>query len=158
MTGSTLTRREKIRKGLNPIYLDYYNALCWLMPDSWQPVSGLRSFEEQAALYAKGRTLPGSIVTNAVPGRSPHNYGCATDWCMFVSGEPVWEHNEWHVYHAALERVGLKWGGDFVTFKDKPHNELNINIAWKELTQPYTEGGFEAVNKIILANLKKRGE
>ena len=41
---------------------------------------GRRTMEEQAALYAKGRTISGKIVTKAKPGESYHNYGLAFDW------------------------------------------------------------------------------
>ena len=41
---------------------------------------GRRTMEEQAGLYAKGRTKPGKIVTKAKPGQSYHNYGLAFDW------------------------------------------------------------------------------
>lgn len=41
---------------------------------------GFRSFEEQSALFAKGRTAPGRIVTKAKAGESFHNYGLAFDW------------------------------------------------------------------------------
>lgn len=41
---------------------------------------GFRSFEEQLALFAQGRTKPGRIVTKAKPGESYHNYGVAFDW------------------------------------------------------------------------------
>ncbi|WP_246303048.1 M15 family metallopeptidase [Paenibacillus plantarum] len=40
-------------------------------------VQGLRTMDEQAALYAQGRTTVGSIVTNARAGYSYHNYGLA---------------------------------------------------------------------------------
>src|SRR5690349_5519581 len=33
-----------------------------------------RSPDDQAADYAKGRTAPGKVVTNAKPGQSLHNY------------------------------------------------------------------------------------
>ena len=36
--------------------------------------------EEQAALFAIGRTAPGKIVTKARPGESYHNHGLAFDW------------------------------------------------------------------------------
>lgn len=36
---------------------------------------GYRSTEEQNKLYAKGRTAPGSMVTNACGGYSWHNFG-----------------------------------------------------------------------------------
>jgi hypothetical protein len=39
-----------------------------------------RTMEEQAKLYAKGRTSGGRIVTKAKPGQSFHNYGLAFDW------------------------------------------------------------------------------
>ena len=41
---------------------------------------GRRTMEEQAELYAKGRTKAGKIVTKAKPGQSYHNYGLAFDW------------------------------------------------------------------------------
>ena len=41
---------------------------------------GMRSMEEQAALFAKGRSACGKIVTKAKPGESYHNYGLAFDW------------------------------------------------------------------------------
>lgn len=36
-------------------------------------IFGYRSEEEQARLYARGRTVPGDVVTWAPPGRSKHN-------------------------------------------------------------------------------------
>ncbi len=40
---------------------------------------GLRTWEEQNALYAKGRTAPGPVVTKAPGGHSQHNFGLAVD-------------------------------------------------------------------------------
>ena len=48
---------------------------------------GLRSFAEQAELYAQGRTKPGRKVTNARAGQSIHNYGFAVDICMIIDGK-----------------------------------------------------------------------
>lgn len=42
-------------------------------------VQGLRTYEEQNKLYAKGRTASGSIVTKAKGGQSNHNFGVAID-------------------------------------------------------------------------------
>lgn len=39
----------------------------------------IRTFAEQEALYAQGRTKPGKVVTNAKAGMSYHNYGLAVD-------------------------------------------------------------------------------
>jgi peptidoglycan L-alanyl-D-glutamate endopeptidase CwlK len=46
---------------------------------TFEVLSGLRSYAQQAALFAQGRTKPGKIVTNARPGSSWHNYGLAID-------------------------------------------------------------------------------
>jgi peptidoglycan L-alanyl-D-glutamate endopeptidase CwlK len=54
-------------------------------------VQGLRTFAEQDALFAQGRTKPGKKVTKAKGGQSNHNYGLAVDLCPFVGTEPKWE-------------------------------------------------------------------
>ena len=46
-------------------------------------LSGLRSFAEQDALYAQGRTAPGPKVTHARGGHSNHNFGIAFDIGVF---------------------------------------------------------------------------
>lgn len=51
----------------------------------------VRSNEEQDALYAQGRTVPGKIVTNAHAGQSAHNYGLAIDFVPLENGKPRWD-------------------------------------------------------------------
>lgn len=53
----------------------------------------LRSGAEQEALYAKGRTAPGAVVTNARAGQSAHQYGLAFDFVIMDSGKPDWGGN-----------------------------------------------------------------
>ncbi|WP_370514461.1 M15 family metallopeptidase [Alteribacillus sp. YIM 98480] len=43
---------------------------------------GYRTLEEQNNLYEKGRSQPGSVVTNAQGGESYHNYGLAIDFAI----------------------------------------------------------------------------
>src|SRR3977135_4181957 len=57
-------------------------------------VQGLRTFAEQDALFAQGRTKPGQIVTNAKGGQSNHNYGLAVDLCPLIDGKPQWKDRE----------------------------------------------------------------
>ena len=63
--------------------------------------SGLRTFEEQAVLYAKGRPN-GRKVTNARPGTSFHNYGLAVDVVEIGPGKgmdgfkPNYDKNRWN--------------------------------------------------------------
>ena len=55
----------------------------------YKAISGNRSWDEQAKLYAQGRTLPGKKVTNAGPGYSNHNFGIAVDMGVFKEGKYV---------------------------------------------------------------------
>ena len=88
-----------------------------------------RSNAEQDALYAKGRTLPGSKVTNAKGGMSDHNFTLngkpaskAFDAVPTQNGKPVWNNAAlWDKMGALAKSVGLKWGGDWKKFVDKPH-------------------------------------
>ena len=91
-----------------------------------------RSELEQAELYAKGRTAPGKIVTNAKPGQSLHNTkrngnpaARAFDVVPIVAGKLVWDakHPHWDKLGQIGESVGLKWGGRWKK-PDRPHFEL----------------------------------
>ena len=50
-------------------------------------LSGHRSGEAQAAIYAQGRTKPGKIVTKAPPWKSWHQFGLAIDTGLFKPGD-----------------------------------------------------------------------
>src|SRR5690606_38148459 len=56
-----------------------------------------RTFAEQDADYAKGRTVPGSIVTDAKGGQSYHNYGLAFDIVLMYdkNGDGIFEEVSW---------------------------------------------------------------
>lgn len=92
----------------------------------------LRTVEEQNALYAKGRTAPGSIVTNAkgTSYSSQHQWGIAFDFYinMDVDGDGRKSDDAFNDTTRLFERVGalaksigLSWGGDWKSIKDKPH-------------------------------------
>lgn len=140
--------REKYRKGLSNLYLPLYDSLCNLLPPEWEPRQGLRTVEYQNELYAQGRTVKGLIVTKAKGGESAHNYGCATDWYPFIDGKPIYDTKDkiWEVYVNACEKAGLFWGGNFGDF---PHNELHINISYKNLKEILDKEGMEAAMKKI---------
>lgn len=61
----------------------------------------LRNLQEQADLYAMGRTKPGKIVTNASPGQSAHNYGLALDFVPMLAGRPQWNNKK--LYNRAID-------------------------------------------------------
>lgn len=50
----------------------------------------LRSSAEQDALFARGRTVPGMVVTNARGGMSAHNHGLGLDFVPMLNGKPDW--------------------------------------------------------------------
>lgn len=85
---------------------------------------GFRTKEYQDELYAKGRTKPGRIVTNAQGWQyqSQHQWGIAFDIAI---------KNEGHLYDMTYIRKvaqitkkhckSLGWGGDWSDFPDNPH-------------------------------------
>ena len=84
----------------------------------------LRTNEEQAALYAQGRTAPGRIVTNAQPGQSAHNYGLGVDIVPIVNGKPEWTGEDpiWRQIANFAEARGLEWLGEPSSpFKEECH-------------------------------------
>lgn len=80
----------------------------------------LRDDEYQAALYAKGRTAPGSIVTNS-KWTTFHGAGLAFDICKNVKGQEYSDAAFFDRCGAIAKRVGFSWGGDFKSFPDRPH-------------------------------------
>ena len=84
-----------------------------------------RTKEEQESLYAMGRTVAGSIVTNARYPLSPHCWGLAFDIYRNDGKGAYNDEGGWFSKCGQIGKaMGLFWGGDFKTFKDKPHFEL----------------------------------
>lgn len=83
---------------------------------------GFRTKDYQDALYAKGRTAPGNIVTNAKGSTysSQHMWGIAFD--IAINDSQL-------LYDGALikevakiaKKIGLGWGGDWISIVDTPH-------------------------------------
>ena len=91
-------------------------------------ISGLRSYAEQDALYARGRTAPGPIVTNARAGHSNHNFGIAFDVAVFEGSAYLPESPKYKAVGALGMELGLEWGGAWTTLVDEPHFQLRP--AW----------------------------
>src|SRR5687767_7494495 len=94
-----------------------------------------RSSEEQAELYAQGRTKPGKVVTWAPPGQSKHNFTVsgqpaskAFDFVVLRHGKIIWgtsgngidndpsddetdDLELWMRAGAIAESCGLSWAG-----------------------------------------------
>ncbi len=106
---------------------------------------GLRTRDEQARLYGKGRTgaqmrAMGLPIHYARPNEpkvtwtmnSNHMTGRAADLWAWVNGGISWDTNRGYydriavaMKRAAMELcVPIEWGGDWKTTKDYPHFEL----------------------------------
>ena len=109
-------------------------------------ISGFRTYEEQAALYAQGRTAPGNIVTNARPGYSNHNFGIAFDIGVFEGNSYLPESPKYGAVGALGVDIGLEWGGSWKTIVDAPHFQL----------RPVWAAGL--AEKQMLAELRARRE
>lgn len=109
-------------------------------------VQGLRTFAEQDALFAQGRTKPGKVVTNARGGQSNHNYGLAVDVVPFANGKPNWEapNSIWMAIGSEAEKLGMEWGGNWKKFIDKPHIQLP-GLTIRQCLSLFNKGGLEAV-------------
>lgn len=83
-----------------------------------------RTVEEQDALYAKGRTAPGSIVTNAkgTSYNSQHQWGIAADFYR-NDGKGAYneENNFFETVGVIAKSLGLGWGGEWKSLRDLPH-------------------------------------
>ncbi len=86
--------------------------------------SGLRTYAEQDALYAQGRSTRGNIVTNAKGGYSNHNFGIAFDVAVFEGNKYVPESVKYKAVGALGTDLGLEWGGNWKTIVDQSHFQL----------------------------------
>ena len=89
-------------------------------------LSGTRSYAEQDLLFMKKPK-----VTNAKGGQSNHNFGIAWDVGIFVNGiyyeGKTAKEDKAYVDLAIMVKAavpGVEWGGDWRSFKDKPHYQL----------------------------------
>lgn len=96
---------------------------------------GLRTMEEQAALYAIGRSKAGKIVTKARPGESYHNYGLALDWVAMkqAPGTDLYE-ADWDDETAFKlgERVGVTFGLNAISW-ETGHLQDNRYASWRDI-------------------------
>jgi len=113
--------------------------------------SALRTFEEQQAIYNQGRTTPGRIVSNARPGTSYHNYGLAIDVVEIKDGKALWENPRWDLIGEIGKSFGFSWGGDFRSFKDRPHFEKPFGLSVSELLAKRNAGHINPEGYVNMA-------
>jgi peptidoglycan L-alanyl-D-glutamate endopeptidase CwlK len=110
---------------------------------------GLRTWAEQDALYAQGRTAPGRVVTNAQGGWSMHNFGLAVDVAPTDGHSIDWSGKDakWEAILAKAPSCGLAEGATWRTFPDEPHLYPQEVPATPDTNMRYlyNEGGLAAV-------------
>ncbi|OTG66848.1 peptidoglycan with LysM domain protein [Acinetobacter sp. ANC 4470] len=125
--------RGLIRRFINDVYIKHQVQLVI--------VQDYRTYAQQDALYAKGRTTSGSIVTNAKGGQSNHNFALAVD--VF----PLWNDGKLHMdaksdkknieilrkISSVGKSIGLEWGGDWKSIVDNPHFQLKTGKTMSQL-------------------------
>jgi peptidoglycan L-alanyl-D-glutamate endopeptidase CwlK len=104
-------------------------------------ISGNRTYAEQNAIYAQGRTKPGDIVTDARGGRSNHNFAIAWDIGIFVGGRylknsPLYKEA---AKVALTATTGLEWGGHWKK-PDRPHYQLATGKGINEVRELFESG------------------
>ena len=123
----TSLRSEAVIATLLPVVRPYARALYHAAASQGitiEVISGLRTWAEQDALYARGRTAPGAKVTNARGGWSNHNFGTAFDIGVFRGRQYLPNSAMYKAVGALGVELGLEWGGDWRTLVDQPHFQL----------------------------------
>lgn len=103
-------------------------------------ISGNRTYAEQDALYAQGRTKAGPIVTNAKGGQSNHNFGIAWDIGLFKGTDYLGDSPFYSQIAHIGRAMGLAWGGDFSNFKDLPHWEVQTGLTMAQKRDRVAKG------------------
>lgn len=116
------TRSLKRLEGVHPDLVRVMHRAIAIAPIDFTVLEGLRTVERQRKLVARG---------SSKTMRSRHLTGHAVDIApLDEDGVVSWD---WPLYHklapavkqaAKEEGVKVKWGGDWITFKDGPHWQL----------------------------------
>lgn len=123
----TFALSQKSKDKLATVHADLQKIIEEAIIDSpldFSITQGIRTKEEQQKLFDEGK----SQTLN-----SRHLTGKAVDIAVFVNGKVTWDINNYKIVAEHIKSVANKlgipivWGGDWTTFKDGPHFELNRN-------------------------------
>lgn len=117
-----MIRHDERLLTIHPALADVVRRAAGSLPFGLMVVEGIRTQERQAQLVAQGasKTL-----------NSRHLTGHAVDLAPVVDGDLRWDWPLFTPLAAAMKRaaadlgVTIVWGGDWRTFKDGPHFELD---------------------------------
>lgn len=168
----------KIRVELGKIYQEILAALSGRADCRFAYV--IRSFAEQAALYAQGRKTLAEVnrlrataklppitiaqnkskVTNAPAGLSIHQYGLAIDTVLIIDKKTAsWDTitdfdgdgvSDWMEIVAVFKKYGWSWGGNWTSFKDLPHFEKTLGYTPSDLLVLKNTGKVDAQGYVLI--------
>lgn len=112
--------KEKL-KGVNPLLISVVEKAIELSEVDFGITEGVRSLERQQQLFneKKSKTM-----------KSYHLTGNAVDVVAYVDGKVSWDWGNYEkiakAFKEAAEELGVKitWGGDWKSFRDGPHFQL----------------------------------
>ena len=163
----TLERIQLLHPRLREEAVILYDEICASLTGSaaCRFAYTLRTFAEQDALYAQGRSKPGAIVTKAKGGQSYHNYGLAIDIVLLVDKDgngtyetASWDEKtdfdgdnkaDWIEIVEIFKRYGWEWGGDW-RFKDDPHFQKTFGKSIAQLQSLYNTGKVDKNNFVLI--------
>ncbi|MBD5546490.1 MAG: hypothetical protein HDQ97_03710 [Lachnospiraceae bacterium] len=145
----TADRIKKLHPKIRQRVINFIVAVQDVHPDI-RISQGLRTIEEQNALYYQGRDgNGGAIVTNAKGGFSYHNYGLAIDLVRITNNDLNYD-IEWEKVEAIGDELGFEWGGNWESMPDYPHFQITYGYSVSELLKLYQEGKVEDGYYVVL--------
>lgn len=104
---------------------DLFYAAIGEAPYDFSITEGLRSLERQKQLFKDGK----SKTMN-----SRHLTGNAVDVCIIIDGKASWDFDKYVELAEYIKKVAkavnvpIVWGGDWQSFRDGPHYELDRKV------------------------------
>ena len=104
---------------------DLFYAAIGEAPYDFSITEGLRSLDRQKQLFKEGK----SKTMN-----SRHLTGNAVDVCIIIDGKASWDYNDYIKLADYIKKISIAvnvpivWGGDWESFRDGPHFELDRKV------------------------------
>ena len=104
---------------------DLFYAAIGEAPYDFSITEGLRSLERQKQLFKDGK----SKTMN-----SRHLTGNAVDVCIIIDGKASWDFDKYVELAEYIKKIAkavnvpIVWGGDWESFRDGPHYELDRKV------------------------------
>ena len=125
MTFSFGNRSKERLNGVHPDMVKVMEEAIKESPLDFSITEGLRTRERQQELFSAGK----SQTMN-----SRHLTGKAVDIAVIRDGEVTWDLRYYRIVTDHIKKVAkslnipITWGGDWVSFRDGPHYELNRSV------------------------------